>query len=126
LLLSGMRGVTWNAELQQGSGGNSPAKIAGNWLGEHYHQDLTVMTAGDSRVAFYAGATLNFLPYTQSAVALRYIQLKNPSFIVLNEMEVWKRPYLRDWMENGIPDPHAKSVFDTRRSPRIVVYEWKR
>ena len=127
LLLSSIRGVTWNSEIQQGGAQSSGAKIAGNWLKQHFPPGITVMTAGDSTVAFYAGGTMMLLPYTRSDVALRYIQAKNPSFIVLNSMELRKRPYLSDWLEHGIPDSRAKMVYDSDgpNDTRVVICQWQ-
>lgn len=127
LLLSSVRGVKWNSEIQQGGAQSSNAKVAGTWLRQHFPTGMTVMTAGDSTVAFYAGGTLMLLPYTKSDVALRYIQTKNPSFIVLNSMELRKRPYLSDWLEHRIPDWHAKMVYDSGgpNETRVAIYRWQ-
>ena len=126
LLVSATREVKWNSEIQEGGAENSPAKVAGSWLGQHSSPGMAVMTAGDSTVPFYAGGTLSLLPYTESAVALRYIQSKNPSFVVLNSTELGKRPYLRDWLQHGIPDSHATIVYDSggNADTRIAIYQW--
>jgi len=61
------------------------------------------------------------MPYAESSLALQYIYLKQPDFIVLLDEDRAIAPYLKEWLDKGIPDPSATLIFETRG---VVVYEW--
>jgi hypothetical protein len=66
---------------------------------------------GTPAIGFYAGASDWPLPYCNGETALRYIEKKNPDFIVLQSANAGVFPYVRDWLEKGIPDKRAQLVF---------------
>jgi len=84
-----------------------------------------VMDAG-LQVAYYAGADLIYLPYAESAVALRYIEKKKPDYIVLIGGSPGGLPYAAKWFEQGVPDARAIPVYDRGgvASERIKIFRW--
>jgi hypothetical protein len=127
LLVSSIRGVSWSSELAQGGEESVSIKRAGEWIKEHYPPHMVVMTTGDARPAHYAGAVLEFLPYAESNVALEFIRSKHPAVLVLSGADRTKRPYLADWMDNGIPGSAAPPVYDSGGPAvtRMLIYEWR-
>jgi 4-amino-4-deoxy-L-arabinose transferase-like glycosyltransferase len=78
-------------------------------------------------VPFYAGATAQPIPYSSSRVAIAYIAKKSPQYLVLESSQVQARPYLRDWLANGVPDARAHRVYSSSsvREGEIIVYRWQ-
>jgi hypothetical protein len=77
-------------------------------------------------VAYYSGGYYWSLPYAEPEVVLRYIEHKNPDFVVLNGRLMGLRPYLRSWIEKGIPHQVAHLVYTSgeRLEDRILIYQW--
>jgi 4-amino-4-deoxy-L-arabinose transferase-like glycosyltransferase len=105
-------------------------KDAGRWLDAYKGGEKTIM--GNSYVfVHYSQGTLNYLPYTSGSLALEYIRKKHPDFITLYSTD--SAPYIKEWMQSGIPDPCAKEIkrFQQRdghggsaNSREIILYEW--
>jgi len=58
-------------------------------------------------------------------LALKYIEKKKVDFIVFREAWLSTVPYIKDWLDNGIPDRRAQLIYstDTQRG-RILIYKW--
>jgi hypothetical protein len=99
-------------------------KISGQWLARESPGSKSIMSSS-SIPAYYAGGSLMYLPYTSSAVALRYIYKKKPDFIVLLELRKRSLPYLAQWFDRGIPDQSAKLIYDqSDGQERVKIYRW--
>jgi hypothetical protein len=77
-------------------------------------------------VAFYAGATLAYLPYTKDvSAALAYVRWKRPDFIVARASEAQQTPYLLDWLQHGVPDACAIPAYSsTGETGALKVWRW--
>jgi Dolichyl-phosphate-mannose-protein mannosyltransferase len=102
-----------------------PIKEAGLWLRGYIPGSKKIMDTS-SVIPYYAGGTWTPLPYAGSSLALKYIHHKRPDFIVLTANGSNTRPYVREWIQNGIPDSNAKLVYNTDGSEesRITIYQW--
>lgn len=88
-------------------------------------KDALVMD-GTSAIGYYAGASDWPLPYCDSETAVRYIAKKKPDFIVLESRQIEVFPYLSDWLQNGIPDPHTQLVVKSIALDGRVVQIYRR
>jgi hypothetical protein len=102
-----------------------PLASAGEWLSRHTPRPVRIMDAG-SQVAYYAGASLTLLPYTDNEHAIGYIRRAAPDFIVLTSRSAADRPYTSSWLTDGIPDPNAVQVFDSgaAQGQRVRIFRW--
>jgi hypothetical protein len=125
LVLVALSGARSEPELLQGFAPERTTKEAGLWLRNTAPGPKTIMDVS-SVFAFYAGGTHLYLPYCDAETALRYFAKKKPDFIVLSSHSSTLRPYLRGWIEAGIPDTHAKLVYSQPwpDGGKIVVYRW--
>ena len=125
LLLIALTGVRWEPELVQGLASERTTKEAGLSLRKAAPGPKMIMDVS-SVFAFYAGGTHVYLPYCDAGTALRYFAKKKPDFIVLSTHTSALRPYLRGWIEMGIPDEHATLVYSQPRPDggKILVYRW--
>jgi 4-amino-4-deoxy-L-arabinose transferase-like glycosyltransferase len=98
---------------------------AGEWLSRQEPVPTRIMDAG-SQVAFYAGADLSLLPFTDADRALQYVARRGPDFVVLGSRSIGQRPYTRRWFDEGIPDGRAALVYDAGEpdGERIKIYRW--
>lgn len=78
-------------------------------------------------VSFYAGAALLNLPYAESSLALKYIESKQPDFIVIRTA-LLNRPYLQQWAETGVPDERADLIYKSEDAlaGSVLIYRWTR
>jgi 4-amino-4-deoxy-L-arabinose transferase-like glycosyltransferase len=99
---------------------------AGMWLVRQDPDRKTIMDAG-SAVPYYAKAGYIPLPYAAEDVALRYIDSKDPDYVVVRGELGLTRPYLDDWAREGIPNAGDRLVYDTGGPPseRIRIYRWR-
>jgi hypothetical protein len=105
-------------------------KDAGRWLGAYKGGEKIIM--GSSYVlVHYSQGTLNYLPYASGSLALEYIRKKHPDVIALYSRD--PAPYIKEWMQSGIPDPCASEIkrFQQGDEPggfvrpkEIILYEW--
>jgi hypothetical protein len=101
-----------------------PVKRAGEWLAALMPGPKIVMDAS-TIVAFHAGASWMGFPYADASSALKYIDKKRVDFIVLRDEWPSTVPYVKDWLENGIPDPRAQLIFSEKtQRGRILIYKW--
>jgi 4-amino-4-deoxy-L-arabinose transferase-like glycosyltransferase len=100
-------------------------KNAGLWLKDQPPPDKVVMDAG-SAVPYYSRAEYIALPYASSSTAIKYMYKKSPDYIVLRGALSNQRPYLREWLTEGIPDRHAILIYDVgnRIEDTIKIYKW--
>lgn len=66
---------------------------------------------GTPAIGYYAGAADWPLPYCDSETAVRYIEKKSPDFVVLQSSKEDVFPYLKEWIEKGIPDQRMELVY---------------
>jgi hypothetical protein len=59
-----------------------------------------------SPFAFHARAQFVWLPYCDEETALRYLRMKGVNYVVVSEYELDARPYLKKWLEEGVPNSH--------------------
>jgi 4-amino-4-deoxy-L-arabinose transferase-like glycosyltransferase len=85
---------------------------AGEWLRAFEPGPKTLMDTS-TIVSYHANASYIPFPYSDGETALRYIDKKGIDFLVLRE--AWGRPYLADWIENGVPDERARLIYSARR-----------
>ena len=57
-----------------------------------------------SPFAFHAHADWIWLPYCDEQTALQYLRKKGVTHVVVNGSVISARPYLKKWMEDGVPD----------------------
>jgi hypothetical protein len=111
-------------ELRTGGSEFRPLKEAGLWLRTHPYQPKHIFAS--AVVAYYSGGSQFLLPYGDSPLALRYIQKKNPDYIVIEPSAARIAPYLRDWLSGGIPDARAELVYEGGNAAvgRIRIFRW--
>jgi hypothetical protein len=102
-------------------------KNAGRWIAAHFPASpkITVVSL-DMISAYYANATARVLPEADSLTAAAYIHRIDPDFVVLWDQEKFQRPYVEEWIDNGIPDPCANLVYQDGIDVdhRLVIYKW--
>jgi hypothetical protein len=79
----------------------SHLRVAGNWLARLPGAKV-VMDTG-TPLAFHAGATYVPMPWCDGDTALRFAQKKKVNFVVVRCWETNARPYLAEWITDGIP-----------------------
>jgi hypothetical protein len=105
-------------------------KDAGRWLDAYKGGEKTIL--GSSYIFMhYSQGTLIYLPHSPGSLALDYIRKKHPDFIVLDSKD--SAPYIKEWMESGIPDPCAMEIKRcqqgdkqeiSRKYLEVVIFEW--
>jgi hypothetical protein len=134
VLFASMVGVAARANLAapfddwgSSRAGALATRQAGRWLADQPPFDKVVMDAG-SAIPYYANASDYIsLPYASEDVALRYIDHKAPDFVVVRGVMANQRPYLADWVKNGIPGRGGQLVYDSGgpAAGRIQIYRWR-
>jgi len=125
LLLVAFAGVNRLGLISSYGPQNRPIKTAGEWLDRFKPGPKTVMDSW-SVLAFHAHATLVPFPHADPALVLRYIEKRKVDFIVLTDLGRPRKPYLGGWIDNGIPSPHARLVYNdgTHAIGRVLIYQW--
>jgi hypothetical protein len=123
VLAASLRAIPYESQFAESL--NTERRDAGRWLAQQESRRIRVMDGG-LQVAYYAGADLIYLPYAESAVALRYIEKKKPDYIVLIGGSPGGLPYAAKWFEQGVPDARAIPVYDRGgvASERIKIFRW--
>jgi hypothetical protein len=76
-------------------------------------------------IAFYSGAVQVAYPWTDSATALRYIDVKKVSFLVLRESDREMRPYIAAWLDHS-PDTRLELIRTfSVRGDATGIYRWR-
>jgi hypothetical protein len=98
-------------------------KKAGIWLREQSPENKIIMDAGTA-IPYYARAEKMGLPYSSSATAIRYILRKRPDFVVLRGTMRQDRPYLEEWLKDGVLDSHLRLVYEAGETldDKIKIY----
>lgn len=117
-----------NDDLQWTDERYLPVKEAGLWL-EHYMPGPKNIMDVEAVLPYYANGTLHCLPYADSALCLRYLEAKQPDFIVLKSRQKDWRPVTEPWITDGIPSPHAELIYEAGesggdRDNKVVIYRW--
>ncbi len=113
-------------DMTQGRPAQRPIRDAGEWLNRAHPGPKRIMDS-TGVIAFYARAALLYLPYADSALALSYIESKQPDFIVVRSA-VLNRPYLQQWAGSGIPDDRAELIYRYHDAVvgSVLIYRWTR
>jgi hypothetical protein len=120
LLVMAFWGLRWGSPLRDQGASVKFFKPVGTWLAHYRPGPNRVMTM-HPQVPYYSRGTLLLMPYAESSLALQYIHLKQPDFIVLVEEDRVIAPYLKQWLDNGIPDRSATLIYE---ADGVVIYEW--
>jgi hypothetical protein len=103
-----------------------PMRAAGEWLKAYAPGPKTVVDVS-TMLAFHAAATFVPFPYSDSDVAMRYLEKRRADFVVLSDHEgaLSSRPYLKEWMDAGVPSPQAKLIYSVndKEAGRIRIYD---
>ena len=104
-----------------------PVKIAGLWLRNYQPGPKSVM-ADACALPYYAGGTQIVFPVAEAALVLRYIEHKNPDFIVMYTHERSASRSIASWFDEGIPDPRAQLIYDNglKGELAIRIYKWSK
>jgi hypothetical protein len=80
---------------------------------------------GNTVVSYYADTDTLLFPVTSGALALRYIEKKNPDFLELDYNST-EAPYKEEWLMNGIPDIRAQLIYESQNkdSGKVLIYRW--
>ncbi len=99
-------------------------KNAGLWL-RTIAPGALVASSGTA-IPYYAGAVWVPFPYADSSLALKYIALKKPDFVVLTALRGLGYPYMENWISHGIPDSRAKLIYESPNGAgeQVFVYSW--
>jgi 4-amino-4-deoxy-L-arabinose transferase-like glycosyltransferase len=125
LLLQALWGMRWGPLEDQGPK-TVLLKEVGTWLGHHRPGPKRVMTM-HPQVAYYSGGMLLLMPAAEASLALRYVHLKHPDFIVLLEDDGSTAAYLKQWLDEGIPDSAATLIYRAGNASHgsVAIYEWR-
>ena len=104
-----------------------PIKMAGEWLHATLPGPIRILDSS-TIIAFHAKASHFWLPCCDEQAALRYIEKKNVNIVVVRKSAVESIPYLRNWLDNGFPNPRAKLIYsvDVGTWERIMIYRIER
>lgn len=78
---------------------------------QNYGVKNPLVMDGTPAIGYYAGAADWPLPYCDSETAIRYIEKKAPDFVVLQSSKEDVFPYLKEWIEKGIPDQRIELIY---------------
>jgi 4-amino-4-deoxy-L-arabinose transferase-like glycosyltransferase len=108
------------------SGAASAAREAGLWLAQQKPVSSRIAVSRSAVVPYYAKRIGVALPYGDSDATRRYIAKRNVDFVVLESEEAPLLPVVGQWMDRGIPDPHARLLYDrtNKTGNRVVIYRW--
>jgi len=125
LLLQALWGMRWGPLEDQGPK-TVLLKEVGTWLGHYRPGPKRVMTM-HPQVAYYSGGMLLLMPPAGASLALRYVHLKHPDFIVLLEGDGSTVAYLKQWLDEGIPDGAATLIYRAGNPSHggAAIYEWR-
>ena len=99
---------------------------AGRWLAQHGGSGARILSISD-QAPYYAGGVWFMLPDAPSDdAALRYVRLKRPDFIVLDDEYAAERPYVTAWLRSAIPDARAHTVYRSSdpNAPALEIVTW--
>lgn len=125
LLLLAVIGVPWWGSFQEENPKTLLLKDIGTWLGDYRPGPKRVLALAPE-IAYYSGGTSLPMPYAEASRVLQYVHLKHPDFIVLFGHDRPFAPYLKEWVEEGIPDRAATLIYQAGPTPptHVAIYEW--
>lgn len=99
-------------------------KTAGEWLRDNSPGPLRVLNSS-TPMAFHARAQHFWLPYCEEETALRYIERKDVTHVVIQAADIGSVPYIEKWVKEGVPHPDARLVYSFEMSPgeSVKIYE---
>jgi 4-amino-4-deoxy-L-arabinose transferase-like glycosyltransferase len=98
-----------------------PRKLAGETLRA---SDRPLRIADTSTMfAFHAHADFNWLPFCDGPTALRYLQEKRVTHVVISDDALTLRPYLAEWLNSGVPGSRQIADIETGGGQRTRVYD---
>jgi hypothetical protein len=102
------------------------ARDAALWLA-HYEPGPKRIAVRHAMIPYYAKGTLIGLPYGDPEATMRYVAAKNVDFVVLESEYPRELPTIGEWIAHGIPDAHARLVYDRTNASgdRVVIYRWQ-
>jgi 4-amino-4-deoxy-L-arabinose transferase-like glycosyltransferase len=105
---------------------HSTTRDAGLWL-RQYHPGPKRVAALLTVVPYYADATLVQFPFAHPDLTLRYLDMKHVDFVVLESQYATTIPTIGEWLAHGIPDDHARLIFDSANADgnRVLIYSWQ-
>lgn len=119
-------GTRYESELLTGMRGNLPVKEAGLWLRANDPDPWKKVMDSYGGVPYYADKIYMAYPYADSAEALRYLAKVNPDYLVLWTGMTHMRPYVKEWLNNGVPSPHASLIY-RKADPaggELAIWRW--
>lgn len=75
--------------------------------------------------AFHANAEFVWLPYCDEITALRYLEKMQVTQVVVRSDELESRPYLKKWMEEGVPNSRLAARMVSGTGDIVHVYEFQ-
>jgi 4-amino-4-deoxy-L-arabinose transferase-like glycosyltransferase len=76
--------------------------------------------------AFNAGAQFVWLPYCDEATALQFLNKRHVTHVVARGEALEWRPYLKKWMESGVPGGSLVAQAISGTGEKVQVYELRR
>jgi hypothetical protein len=122
LLLFAIGAKTSDSSPRENSPESRAARSAGEWL-RALPGEKTIMDTSTT-LAFHAAAKYVPMPYCDSRTALKYAEKKHVNFIVIRTVSAPSRPYLQEWLQNGIPrrDVTLVHTFGSDPSNQISIF----
>lgn len=92
--------------------------------GEQLAEQTSIEIADTSTVlAFHARAPFVWLPYSDGETALRFLRKEGVTHVVVDEAFTETRPYLRDWVEHGVPGGVSVASFDPEPGRTVGIFK---
>ena len=104
-----------------------PVRVAAQWLRQAAGASARVMDT-NSVVAYHAQADFTWYPYCDEATAIRYIDKKDIQYLVLRDWRSQVTPYLKHWLDHGVPQGRGTVVYSTKMpsGERLQIVRWNR
>jgi 4-amino-4-deoxy-L-arabinose transferase-like glycosyltransferase len=101
-------------------------KQAGLWLAQLPKPPQIVMSTNDE-VSYYSGSHELKFPYASERLALEYMRLKAPDYMVVTREPGYINEYYVSWFERGIPNPAIVLVHTIGNAdgPQALIYTWR-
>jgi 4-amino-4-deoxy-L-arabinose transferase-like glycosyltransferase len=89
------------------------------------HEPLRIADASGT-FAFNAGAEFVWLPYSDEATALQFLNKRQVTHVVTRGEALEWRPYLKKWMESGVPGGSLVAQAVSGTGEKVQVYKLRR
>ncbi len=122
----GFLGTRYESELLMGMDEHLPVKEAGVWLRANDPDPSKKIMDSYGGVPYYADKIYMAYPYADSAQALRYLDKVNPDYLVLWTGMAHMRPFIGEWIANGVPSARAQLVYRKAdaRGGEMAIWRW--